>query len=436
VDVVSNGADALARVRAERYSVVLLDVFFDGDWRQVMAEAQNNEGRPRVILMSGHAGVSVAVEAMRAGAADFLEKPASIDSLLRTAEGRVATPRRSVRGFEVAPPSGAVAAASTEAPWLSPAMGELFRTLDRISQTPTAPVFLVGESGVGKERLAERVHEASARRHGPFVRVNVAAIPASVVEAEMFGSVQGAYTGSQRDRAGYFALANGGTILLDEIGELRIDLQAKLLRVLESRSFFPVGGDVERNVDVRVVAATNRDPEHLIRLGALRSDLYYRLGLAVHVPPLRERVSEILPLAREFVRRFCSELQVPYRPLSSDAEARLLEHRWPGNVRELRNVIERAVLLSDGPTLEPTHLELRPPKLPPVERQTGTVPLGADVNSTRLADARALAVESVERARIVQALSETRGNRLAAAKLLGMARSTFYQRLRRYRLTR
>jgi transcriptional regulator with PAS, ATPase and Fis domain len=232
-------------------------------------------------------------------------------------------------------------------------MRDALALADRVASTPASSALIVGESGVGKEVLAARIHEKSARRDGPFVRVNLAAIHANVVEAELFGNTRGAFTDAKRDRLGHLASADGGTILLDEIGEFRPELQAKLLRAIEERRFYPVGSDRERSINVRILAATNREPEELVSENVLRPDLFYRLGTVIRIPPLRERVDEIIPLATQFVDHFCREFGRPPYRLDPEAMEELRSYAWPGNIRELRNVIERAVMMSEHETIGP-----------------------------------------------------------------------------------
>jgi transcriptional regulator with PAS, ATPase and Fis domain len=295
----------------------------------------------------------------------------------------------------------------------------------RVAATPASSAMLVGESGVGKEVIATRIHEMSARKTGPFVRVNLAAIPESMIEAELFGSVRGAFTDSKRDRAGHFASAEGGTILLDEICEFKIELQPKLLRALEERRFFPVGSDRERRMNVRVLAATNKDPMQQIAKGLLREDLYYRLATVVlRIPPLRERVDDILPIAEHFRAMFTAEFRTKRASFSSDARAALLAHAWPGNVRELRNAVERAVMLADSGDIQPVDLGLTPP--PRSAALAAPAPqAGAD---------DALRLDEVERRHIVRVLESAQGSRTKAAELLGISRSTLWEKGKRYGL--
>jgi transcriptional regulator with PAS, ATPase and Fis domain len=283
-------------------------------------------------------------------------------------------------------------------------------------------VLLVGESGVGKEVLATRIHERSPRRSGPFLRINVAAIADGMLEAELFGSVRGAFTDARRDRVGLLASANGGTMLLDEIGECRPEIQAKLLRVIETQTYFPVGSDEERVVDVRLLGATNRPPADVLAGGPFRTDLLFRFGTVITIPPLRERKSEIMPLAESFAAQAGAEMgKGPFR-FSRAARDALEAYDWPGNVRELKHAVEHAVLLAERTELTPELFELR--------AQRTVVSTGGMTATLGLADTRA----TTERAEILSALHGAGGSATAAARKLGVARSTLYEKLKKYGL--
>ena len=314
-------------------------------------------------------------------------------------------------------------------PLSSSQMRAALRLADKVAATPNSSALIVGESGVGKEVIATRIHEMSSRRDGPYIRVNLAAISESIMEAELFGSVKGAFTDAKSNRAGYFVSANGGTILLDEIGEFHGSKQAKLLRVLEERRFFPVGSDKERSIDVRVLAATNRTPEAMLASGILRPDLFYRLGTVINIPPLRERQDEIVPLATHFVELFCAELGKPMCSLSTAAQARLQTYSWPGNVRQLRNAIERAVMLTETTEINVDAFDLAITRAPPT-----VAGMRNDGAPHRLNDVRERAVEDLERSQIALALERAGGSRARAARLLGLSRSTLYEKLKRYNL--
>jgi DNA-binding NtrC family response regulator len=308
---------------------------------------------------------------------------------------------------------------------LDQAMLALSHKADRLARG-TIPILLLGETGVGKERLAERIHAASGRAAEPFVAINCAAVNANLFESELFGHERGAFTGADRPRVGWLELAGAGTVFLDEVGELPLDCQAKLLRAIESATVVPVGGACPRPLRARFVSATNRDLGAAVHLGAFREDLFYRLaGATLVIPPLRERPKEILPIARTFAQR-----AEPARSLSRDAEAALLAYGWPGNIRELRNVMERAVLLAEGPSITAAELGLSTSVLrtraadPFASRQTVFPP--------RLAS---LSTRGDLRGQLEAALQAAGGNQKEAAALLGVSRSTLCRHLVKLGLT-
>ncbi|MBX3226169.1 MAG: sigma-54-dependent Fis family transcriptional regulator [Labilithrix sp.] len=441
VEIAYSGGSALALLSHGHYELVLLDVHFDGDWRAVLAAAQASDPPAAVLMMSGVGDIKTAVESLRLGASDFIEKPIE-PSVLRVrldravgAAGRPPAEPSSQRGRGEAkpPPSHSrvhsarvrerISERVSDRDPTSAVMKSTLALADRVASTPASSALIVGESGVGKEVLAARIHERSARREGPFVRVNLAAIPATVIEAELFGNTRGAFTDAKRDRVGYLASADGGTILLDEIGEFRLDLQAKLLRAIEERRFYPVGSDRERAINVRILAATNRDPDDLVQAKILRADLFYRLGTLIRIPPLRERIDEVIPLANEFVAHFCQEFGRSPCRLGEEATEELLRHAWPGNIRELRNVIERAVMMCEGDTIGPGLIE------PTTKPRHGVPPL-------QLRDARGRSVDEVEREHILRVLKLAGDSKSAAAHLLGVSRSTLYEKMKRYGIER
>jgi transcriptional regulator with PAS, ATPase and Fis domain len=299
----------------------------------------------------------------------------------------------------------------------SVAMRRLLELAARVAPVD-APVLLTGESGSGKERVARHIHALSPRANGPFIPVNCGALPEHLLESELFGHVKGAFTGADRDHQGLFEAATGGTLLLDEIGEIPLQLQVKLLRVLQDREVRPVGSPRSRKVDVRIVAATNRDLEEMVRARAFRKDLYYRLKVvALEVPPLRARRDDVLPLAHAFVRRNCDLYHCGPCSLSARALDRLLEYPWPGNVRELEHAMERAVVLAEGkPRIEEGDL-------PPEILTGGEIPPTDDA---------LLSLAEMERRHILRVLARHGGNRKATAKALGIGTNTLWRKLSAY----
>jgi DNA-binding NtrC family response regulator len=413
-EAASSVAEALQKLETSSFDAVLLDMYLpDGTGFVVLERALKIDAGPVVLMMTARAEIRSAVDAMRQGAADFIEKPLDLDDL-RTRLDRAldtAALRRKLAVYEARDRDNFAPVSQ------SSAFKKALALADRVASTPSSSALLLGESGVGKEVLASRIHSSSPRRRGPFVRVNLAAIPDSMVEAELFGSVRGAYTDSKRDRAGHFASAEGGTLLLDEIGEFKVELQAKLLRVLESKQFFPVGADRERRTNVRVLAATNRDPHDLIERGLLREDLYYRLAtVEIVIPPLRERAEDLMPLADHFLGLFSREFNRTQLRFAPDAIRAIEAYPWPGNVRELRNAIERAVIMSDHGVIEVASLGL----VARAPTSLATTPL----EITRLDD--------IERLHILRVLELSGGSRSRAAKLLGLSRSTLWEKLKRF----
>ncbi|MBL8858667.1 MAG: sigma 54-interacting transcriptional regulator [Planctomycetes bacterium] len=315
----------------------------------------------------------------------------------------------------------------TELEWgTSRAMDAVLVAVERVAAAPRTTVLITGESGVGKELVARAIHSRSARARGPFVAVNCASLGEGLLEADLFGYAPGAFTGaSSAGRDGLFAAAHGGTILLDEIGELDPALQARLLRVLQERTYRPVGSDVDHPVDVRIIAATNRDLGRMVSDGRFREDLYYRLNvLSIRVPALRDRREDIQPLTQRFLAEIGAEMGFVPAGFSDAARQRLDRHAWPGNVRELRNVVERALVQAGEGPIEVAHLDLG---------DVGAAQAGA-AREGLLLNVRDRSLRNVERALIEHVLTETSGNRSQAARLLGVNRATLYNKLRTYGL--
>jgi two-component system response regulator AtoC len=434
VDAVTSGEQALERLRRSGVDLVLTDLRMPGISGVELVRTMSREfPEVPVVLVTAHGTVEAAVEAMQLGAVDFVVKPCSPQTLELVIK-RVDRTRRLEREneylrTEVVPgdPSQIVAE--------SKPMQELLRTAERVAGSK-GTVLVTGESGTGKERVAHFLHHKSPRHAGPFIRVNCAALPEPLLESELFGHERGAFTGAHKRKEGRFELADKGTLLLDEIGEISPALQAKLLRVLEEEEFERVGGTTTLKVDVRVVATTNRDLPEEVAQGRFREDLYYRLHvLPLHIAPLRERQEDVLPLARHFVEVHARANGMPVPAFSPEAEKRLLEWHWPGNVRELENAIHRAVVLVDGATIEPDHLNFqlmpRPNARPKFTLVTDKGQyLGAITANSPLAN-RTLA--DLEREAILCTLEATRGNKTEAARRLGVTARTLSNKMKLWR---
>jgi DNA-binding NtrC family response regulator len=424
VDLAADVDEATAALGAHAPDLVLTDVVLPGDrdgldlLRLVKAA---DAGIP-VIVMTAYGSVGRAVEAMRDGAHDFLEKPLDLKRLrqlvastLRAREDAAsAVPYREGLSAAGVPP-GFVGSA--------PAILEIFRKVAKIAPT-NATVLILGESGTGKELIAEAIHKASPRSRGPFVKVNCAALPEGLLESELFGHIKGSFTGAVRDRAGRFEAADGGTMFLDEVGEVPTHTQVKLLRVLQNREIERVGDNRSRPVDVRLVAATNADLDEAVRKGLFREDFYFRLKvISVRVPPLRERRGDIPALAEHFRALYGERHGRPVRGFSDAAMEVLRAYDWPGNVRELENTVEAAVVLCEGGTIGPDVL----PEEVGGRQRVEDLPDGEVIRipaGTSLPDA--------ERTIILDTLARTGGNKTSAARILGIGLRTLYRKLDQY----
>ncbi len=431
-----------------RIGLVLLDVRLPGDdGFKLLGELSGRSDAPFVVVMTAEDTMRSAVEAMKRGAADYLGKPFDLARVERIVRDLATGPEP---GDHPAPPADRAerAAPADEAAdaaesrryrdvslpetliGRSPAMVEVYKEIGRVARTEMT-VLLMGESGTGKELVARAIHANSGRARGPFVTVNMAAIPRDLMESELYGHERGAFTGAAERRPGKFELASGGTLFLDEIGEMPVELQAKLLRVLQEREIDRVGGSRPLPVDVRIVAATNADLARAVEEGRFRRDLYYRLAVVpIRLPPLRERESDVVLLARHFTGKYGEQLRGRPVSLSKDAEPLLLAHAWPGNVRELQNVVQRAMLKLAGPRLTAKDLAGLLPAGGGAERGiTGLVETMLDAPSPEGGRYQAV-LAAVEAPLIAAALTRTKGNQLRAAELLGMNRNTLRERMR------
>ena len=422
--------------------LVLLDVRLPGDdGFKLLSEIGGRADSPFVVVMTAEDTMRSAVEAMKRGAADYLGKPFDLNRV-----------ERIVRDLSVPVPEPAEGLAEHDAP--SPSSGadgeegrrevslldtligrsavmvEVYKEIGRVARTEMT-VLLTGESGTGKELVARAIHGNSARSRGPFITVNMAAIPRDLIESELYGHEKGSFTGAVERRPGKFELASGGTLFLDEIGEMPLELQAKLLRVLQEREVDRVGGSRPLPVDVRIVAATNADLARSVEDARFRRDLYYRLAVVpIRLPPLREREGDVVLLARHFVAKYGEQLRGRPVALARDAEPLLLAHAWPGNVRELQNVVQRALLKLAGPRLTAKDLSGLLPAGGGADRGlSGLVESALDAPPPEGGRYQAV-LAAVEAPLISAALARTKGNQLRAAELLGMNRNTLRERMR------
>ena len=422
VEVFGAAEAFLAALAEQSYDLLLTDLRMPGiDGLELLKRARAAAPDMPVVLITAHASVPTAVAAIRDGAFDYVEKPFDNDAcralVHRALQVRALT--RENRRLRAALQRGA---GSTEIVTRSPAMREVLDLAARAARS-RATVLVTGESGTGKELVARTIHEHSDRALGPFVAVNCKAFASGVLESELFGHEKGAYTGAATARAGVFERAGGGTLFLDEIGEVDLDFQAKLLRALQTREVLPVGGTKARAVDVRIVAATNRDLRAEVAGGRFREDLYFRLAvIPIRLPPLRERPEDVLPLANHFLARFAAELGRSFVGFGADVETWLSGHPWPGNVRELENLVERAAVLARGDTIVQGDLLLEPaaPAVGDADPDAG-LPLQAYLDA---AAAR----------RIRTALARAQGRRNDAARELGVERTTLYRLIKKFGL--
>ena len=431
-----NQPEAVAALQTARPGVVLSDLRLpEGDGFGVLRAAKEIDPELPVIVMTAFGSIQDAVAAMKEGALDFLAKPVDPDHLLLMVERALAQRRMATENIllkeELASRRGAPQIVGED-----PRLKQVSIALQRAAATDTS-VLLEGESGTGKELFARALHALSPRADGAFVAINCAAIPETLLETELFGHEKGAFTGAAARKPGKFELAHRGTLFLDEIGDLPLSLQPKILRALEEKRFERVGGTSPLQVDVRVVAATNRNLRAAVAARQYREDLYFRLSVfPITIPPLRERPADIPMLAKYFIERFCRDLKKKPLILAPSAVEELVAYRWPGNVRELQNCIERAVILTDGDTIHARHLSLsfRESRRTPVQADDDRSAWAQVDLSGTLAEVTRRAVGEVERRKIEQALQQAGGNRGKAAEVLQVSYKTFVTKLKEYAL--
>jgi len=415
VDTATNGEDALARMGKHHYDVVVTDLRMPKlDGIGLVRAGRQVDTDTEFIVVTAYGTIETAVEAMRLGAHDFVSKPFDLDEL----ELKV---RRLIE-----PEKGSEPAGPDEDNMIGTSRQlESVRDLIRKVSSSTSSVLITGETGTGKELVARAIHYSSPRRDRPFLAVNCSALPATLLESELFGHEKGAFTGADRQRKGRFEIADGGTLFLDEIADTELAIQAKLLRAVESGEFDRVGGTEPVKVDVRLLAATNQDIHEAARKGLVREDRYYRLNVfAIHLPPLRERLEDVGPIALHMLERAASDLGKKFDGLTDDVISTLTKYDWPGNVRELANCIERAAVISESKWIDVADL----PQHILVEAATAQTSPETELN------ALAQQTEQFERKRILESLEQHRWNRTRAAEELGIKRTTLQYKIKKYGL--
>lgn len=411
----ANGAAVKQYLEANSSDVILLDLKLpDCDGLELLPLIRRLTPDAEIIILTGYATLESAVNAIKLGAYDYLQKPFDPKRLIRSIE--CALEHRFLTGQTSVLRQALLTVSSGVSPlFVSPAMKEIVKTVEKVAPTDV-PVFITGESGTGKEIIADLIHALSNRVKYPFMKINCAALPRELIESELFGSVKGAYTGAIADREGIFMSAHQGTILLDEISEMPIETQSKLLRVLQDKEIRPIGGKNSYKVDVRIIAATNRRVDEAIQSGKLREDLYYRIStVTISVPPLRDRKEEIIPLANLFLKRFSAQAGRTFQGFTREAQELLVSYNWPGNVRQLQNEIQRAVLIAEGPLIDSKDLLTGVTMSLKTEQPTGLT-----------------LMQTIERNAIIQALKECKGKKVLAAKKLGIGRQTLYNKIKEY----
>ena len=422
VETAVDGEGGLEKAKEKKYDVVLSDLKLPKmDGIEVLSTLKEMDSNVSVILMTAYGTIEKAVEAMKEGAFDFLTKPFDTDHLgvliKRALENRRLVAENVLLREELGHNLG-----YAEIIGKCEKMQEISRLIQKVAPSDST-VLLLGESGTGKELFARAIHSLSNRNQGPYVAINCAAIPRELLENELFGSERGAYTGSVARKMGKFEIAQGGTIFLDEVGDLDIALQAKLLRVLQDKTFERLGGTKTISVDVRLIAASNADLKKAIEKSQFREDLFYRLSVfPITIPPLRERREDIPQLADYFVKKYCAEMKKPKKNVSKEAMALLDKYHWPGNVRELENTIERAIILCEGKSILPEHLAIRIPTPNEIRLREGA----------GLKEVGQYAQAEAERVLIVRVLNQVRGNKRKAAQALKIDYTTLFEKIKKY----
>ncbi|MCA1612986.1 MAG: sigma-54 dependent transcriptional regulator [Acidobacteria bacterium] len=423
VDTASNGAEAIELFDRGGHHLAICDLQLpDMDGLEVLRHIKDTRPASEVIVVTGYGTVARAIEATKAGAFDMVEKPFDFD-VLKFRLDKALERRELMAETETMRRQLSTRTEYFNIIGASKAMQTIYETIESVAKSD-ANVLIVGESGTGKELIANAIHYNSLRAKKPFIKVNCAALPKELIESELFGHTKGAFTGAHADKDGLIQHAAGGSLLLDEIAEMPVELQPKLLRVLQERSYRKIGSEKTYAVDFRLISSTNRLPADAIRDGQLRDDLFYRIStITIHVPPLRERTEDIQLLAEFFFKQYARKYQRQITGISQAAYQRLFSHPWPGNVRELQNVVERAVLLAKSNKLEPVDLPFENGNLP----EKAGAGAGWDVPPN-------MTLEDIEKLVIEKTLQRTGGNKQAAANLLGIYRPRLYSKIRKYNI--
>lgn len=437
VKYVLSGREALELIKQESFDVVFTDLkMMDIGGMEVLKEIKEHQPDVVVVIITGYATVAAAVETMKLGAFDFLPKPFTPEELLTVCRKAVEKREYILKNKELAQsiqqPDATPQYGLAEIIGNSPKMQEVFALIKKVAPT-NSTVLIIGESGTGKELVARAIHQLSSRADKPFIAVDSATLSSNLLESELFGHIRGAFTGAVMDKPGLLEVADKGTIFLDEIGNISLEIQSKLLRVLQERIFLPVGGTTPKKVDLRFIFATNQDLKQMVNEGKFRDDLYYRLYVfPIHLPPLRERKEDIPLLAYHFLKKYSTLARKQITAISDEAMRALIEHQWPGNVRQLEHIIERAVIITDGNTIDLQHI-------------VTAFSMGKTVNKVALPrtsaelkqlkkHVREQAVQELERQFILNALARNNWNVTRAAQEVGMHRPNFQALMKKYNI--
>lgn len=424
VETAETGDVGVARSREKHFDVILTDLRMpDISGMDVLSQVRQVDPDSAVIVMTAYGTIETAVEAMKKGAFDFLQKPFDTGHLRMIVE-RALENQRLVAENNLLREELAESLGFTDIIGTSEKMIEVMRLVQKVASSDTT-ILLTGESGTGKELFARAIHSLSARKTKPYITINCAAIPGELLENELFGSEKGAFTSSHARKMGKFEIASGGTIFLDEIGDLEFSLQAKLLRVLQEQTFERLGGTKPIKVDVRIITATNMNLQEAIAKKRFREDLFYRLSVfPIHIPPLRERREDIVPLATYFINKYWRQMKKGEKTLSREALQILERYHWPGNVRELENTVERAIILAEGKKIKPEHLAIRLSTSEDVRLREGA----------GLKEVGQMAQMQAERAMIIRVLNQTRGNKRKTADILQIDYTTLFEKIKKYEI--